>query len=54
MILCIHRQEPNWPAEPKRPRFVVEHDGVKLWVETDGKEFTMEEVAAVLHPAPSE
>lgn len=48
MIICAHRQEPNWPED--RPRFLREHNGVQYWVETEGSPPTPEEMDAFLNP----
>lgn len=45
-ILAVHRKQPNWPVDEKRPIF---QQG-PYWVETDGPEPTAEEVAAVVSP----
>lgn len=49
-ILCVHRQEPNWPASEQRPRFSVIHGGKTYWAETDGDEPELADVLAIVEP----
>jgi hypothetical protein len=51
-ILAIHRQPPNWPDDPARPIFEMEHEGEArtLYVETDGDAPTADDVEAFLNP----
>lgn len=49
-ILAIHRQAPNWPADPQRPIVQVEHAGSTYWVETNGPAPNAGEIQAVLFP----
>lgn len=50
MIRCAYIAEPNWPADPARPRFQKAYGGVDYWVETDGVEPTAQELDAFFSP----
>jgi hypothetical protein len=47
-VLCVHRQEPNWPDDPNRPRYLVPYKGRRYWAETNGGEPHLAEVVDVL------
>lgn len=49
-ILAIHRQQTNWPVDPARPIFQVQHGADTYWVETDGASPDAAEIDAVLTP----
>jgi hypothetical protein len=51
MILAVHRQRPNWPADPARPVIEKTVDGETYWVETDGGGGPVDDdVRAILNP----
>lgn len=49
-ILAVHRQKPNWPDDPKRPRFEIKYDDMVCWAETDGTAPSDVEMDAFLDP----
>ena len=52
-VICAHRQEPNWQPEDGRTRYVVDHDGGRYWVETDGPSPDIAELRRVLGLDPN-